>query len=182
MRYRELSGPAVPSLLLAVAVLLLSGCGPPTVVQCEPTSRCDRWGELQEQDREDLERSRWRNRTRWKLNLGLGMVSAGLVGTGVGTAYVLLATDREDDAAVQTERRIAEAMLDEAQDQRTVGAVALAASIPLIVAGLVFVVVDAAEPEPDFGASHPSSSGVRLAPVVTGARGPAAGVSAEWAF
>ena len=145
----------------------LVGCAPaPMSAGCDS---CVRYGELSGEDLAELERFRWRNRSRWKRDVGIGGVTLGLAGMGLGAGYLVRADERDDDAArwygstLDSDRKRGDEIAAEASEFRTASVVGLSIGSALLVGGIILMITDAVEGPPDgvtTGAVAPPRLGV----------------------
>ncbi len=163
-----------PALLL-VLTLLAQGCATPCATGGGEPGCCSRFGDLSGDDLRELERYRWRNRSRWRLYTGVAGMTVGLVGTALGTAYVVRSNQRsaDADAAIASDRKLSDQLRDQSEGFKTVGIVALAVGAPLVIAGLTLMIVDLAERAPvDDAPPKTGASSLTVTPFLT-ADGPA---------
>lgn len=169
--------PAVVRLLVAAAAgfaLVAVSCGAPTY-HCGSGQRGRCPSTLGD---DDGLRAPVPERSRWKLHVGLGMGTAGLLASGVGTTQLMLADVRRSDAAAKDDRSSRTLLEDKAEAAEDIGYLSLGIGVPLATVGLVLILVDVIEGPPrpaPITAPTPAAASLTLLPGPTG-------VSVRWGF
>ena len=135
--------------VLGALLFFTAGCGTTSCGVGDRSACCSRYGDLTGEDLRELDRFRWRNRSRWKLYTGILGMAAGAGSVALGGAYIARSSTKLDAAQAETDPKRRDEMRAESEDQKTTGIVSLSAGGAIFAAGLAFLIVDLVE-RPDF--------------------------------